>query len=135
MCPRQDPVECLFSFICSSNNNISRIGLMLSRIKEMYGEPILSLPGGLAQAGFAAEVRIDRASEDQLRALGFGYRAKFVVETARLLSTASAGGEGWGLDLRSKDRLVVQRQLTALSGVGPKVRRLLLLYIAVIYHH
>jgi len=35
---RQDPVECLFSFITSSNNNVPRITLILDRIRERYGE-------------------------------------------------------------------------------------------------
>ena len=37
---RQEPNECLFSFICSSNNNISRITLMLDRLRAAYGDPI-----------------------------------------------------------------------------------------------
>lgn len=41
---RQDPVECLFSFICSSNNNIPRITKMLSSFREAYGEKMLDLP-------------------------------------------------------------------------------------------
>lgn len=36
---RQDPVECLFSFICSSNNHISRIHGMVERLAAQYGEP------------------------------------------------------------------------------------------------
>ena len=38
---RQEPVECLFSFICSSNNNIGRIGGMLDALRRRYGTPIL----------------------------------------------------------------------------------------------
>jgi hypothetical protein len=38
---RQEPVECLFSFICSSNNNIPRITLMLRRLRERYGTPLV----------------------------------------------------------------------------------------------
>ena len=37
---RQDPVETLFSFICSQNNHISRIGGMVNRLAAMYGKPI-----------------------------------------------------------------------------------------------
>lgn len=38
---RQDPVECLFEFICSSNNHISRIHGMVERLCRDYGTPIL----------------------------------------------------------------------------------------------
>jgi N-glycosylase/DNA lyase len=34
---RQDPAECLISFICSSNNNVPRITLILDRLREKYG--------------------------------------------------------------------------------------------------
>ena len=37
---RQDPVEALFTFICSSNNNISRISSMVERMCQKFGEPI-----------------------------------------------------------------------------------------------
>uniref|UniRef100_A0A0G4HDJ4 DNA-(apurinic or apyrimidinic site) lyase n=1 Tax=Chromera velia CCMP2878 TaxID=1169474 RepID=A0A0G4HDJ4_9ALVE len=33
----QDPWECLISFICSSNNNIARISLILDRLRENFG--------------------------------------------------------------------------------------------------
>jgi hypothetical protein len=38
---RQDPVECLFQFICSSNNHISRIHGMVERLCSTYGSPLL----------------------------------------------------------------------------------------------
>ena len=38
---RQDPTECLFQFICSSNNHISRIHGMVSRICAAYGTPLV----------------------------------------------------------------------------------------------
>ena len=37
---RQDPTECLFQFICSSNNHISRIHGMVARICAAYGTPL-----------------------------------------------------------------------------------------------
>lgn len=52
LCGRQDPVECIISFICSSNNNISRITLMLEKLRRAYGELLLSVGvGGLVGAG------------------------------------------------------------------------------------
>lgn len=40
---RQDPWECLVSFICSSNNNIKRISLMLERLRFHYGKYICTI--------------------------------------------------------------------------------------------
>lgn len=40
---RQDPVECLFSFICSSNNHISRIQGMVERLCGALGTPLCEL--------------------------------------------------------------------------------------------
>lgn len=37
---RQNPVECLFQFICSSNNHISRIHGMVDRLCRTYGSPL-----------------------------------------------------------------------------------------------
>ena len=37
---RQDPTECLFQFICSSNNHISRIHGMVERLCTTYGSPL-----------------------------------------------------------------------------------------------
>ena len=39
----QDPWECLVSFICSSNNNIKRITLMLDRLRRTYGSHTCSV--------------------------------------------------------------------------------------------
>jgi N-glycosylase/DNA lyase len=114
---RQDPVSCLFQFICSSNNHISRIHGMVERLCRGYGTQLLpdagaspptaslrsgeapARPGpvaaadGLLLAGQAPEASADPASdeppsfyafptleqlggatEERLRAAGFGYR-------------------------------------------------------------
>ena len=59
---RQDPVECLFSFICSSNNNIGRISGMLQNLRAMYGTPIptVDAPVGAPAEAEAAEAQPDR---------------------------------------------------------------------------
>lgn len=40
---QQDPIECLFSFICSSNNNIARITGMVERLCEAFGPRLIQL--------------------------------------------------------------------------------------------
>ena len=50
---------------------------------------------------------------------GFGYRAKYIVQSAKLMQMR--GGADWALSMRSKGRDAVRDQLMTLSGVGPKV--------------
>jgi N-glycosylase/DNA lyase len=53
---RQEPIECLFSFICSSNNNIGRIGGMLQAIRRAYGSKLPPVePAGAGCGGVDGE--------------------------------------------------------------------------------
>jgi len=116
---RQDPWECLVSFICSSNNNIARITLMLSRLRAEYGEPT-EAPG--AETGVYAFPSVDAlAAVDpaELREMGFGYRAPYVAATARHVK--ARGGSAWLEGLRRSDRAAVRAALLECAGVGPKV--------------
>lgn len=40
---RQDPVECLLSFICTSNNHVARITTMIERLCQAFGQHLCSL--------------------------------------------------------------------------------------------
>jgi N-glycosylase/DNA lyase len=115
---RQDPWECLISFICSSNNNIQRITQMLSKLRIKYGSELGEIDGTKYYA-FPTVEQLCRATEGELRDLGFGYRAKFITKTAaRVLEL---GGSDFLTALRSKDRVAVQDALVELEGVGRKV--------------
>ncbi|NWS97080.1 OGG1 lyase, partial [Mionectes macconnelli] len=116
---RQDPVECLFSFICTSNNHISRITAMIERLCQAFGRrlccidtrPFHAFPSLSALTGADAEAR--------LRALGFGYRAKFVSGSARAIA-GGLGDEGLR-QLRTAPYAEARKVLCALPGVGAKV--------------
>ncbi|GKY91182.1 hypothetical protein MPSEU_000090900 [Mayamaea pseudoterrestris] len=116
----QDPFECLISFICSSNNNIPRITKMLSAIRKEFGSPLLTI-GDQVYYSFPSLAALQRnATEQRLRELGLGYRAKYIMETVRILT--ELGGEPYLHDLRLiRDPLIVQEKLTQFSGVGRKV--------------
>ena len=118
---QQEPLECLISFICSSNNNISRITQMLRKLRAKYGRPLALAPPYDAHTlhTFPTAAELSRATEAELRDLGFGYRARFVVESTA--TVASNGGEAWLHALRAKPRDEVQSALMTLCGVGRKV--------------
>lgn len=71
---RQDPTENLFSFICSSNNHVSRISGMVSKLAEHYGGKLGSI-GNMDFYSFPTAADLDQPNvEAKLRGLGFGYR-------------------------------------------------------------
>ena len=76
---RQEPVECLVSFTCSSNNNISRITLMLDRLRSNYGEELYKHKTLGSIYAFPDVDRLAKVSESELRDLGFGYRGRALL--------------------------------------------------------
>lgn len=115
---RQDPFEALIAFICSSNNNITRITGMVNKLCENYGRTALKL-GSESYFAFPEAEALDRDSvEVELRLAGFGYRAKYIRATARELS---ARGAHWLDSLRKMDYVEAHAELCKLPGVGAKV--------------
>lgn len=190
---RQDPWECLISFICSSNNNISRITLMLNRLKAKWGNYLCSVvvnsgdirvvfDGGNPNAiqtfypqspikspakrkvaattddsngtdidnseeviylfSFPSAAALSSATNEELAAMGFGYRNKFITGTVQFILQQNANSSiDWLGSLRERSyfnrvsrgdveasqphevqsRKEVQAELCRLPGVGPKV--------------
>ncbi|NXN35590.1 OGG1 lyase, partial [Rhinoptilus africanus] len=116
---RQDPVECLFSFICTSNNHISRITAMIERLCRAFGRRLCCLDARPVHAFPSLSALAGADTEARLRALGFGYRAKFVSGSARAI-VEGLGAEGLRR-LRTVPYAEARRELCALPGVGTKV--------------
>lgn len=112
---RLTPWEALLSFLLSTHTHIPRIKRMLGSLVQQLG------PGGsrLPPARVLA-----RAGEGALRALGLGYRARYVHRTACRLAEEPELLQRWS-------RLPTPRlreQLMALPGVGRKVADCVLLF-------
>jgi N-glycosylase/DNA lyase len=123
---KQDPWECLVSFICSSNNNIPRITKILTSLRENYGKPLMDFTDieGTTTTLFSfpsLEELHSKATEQDLRSLiGMGYRAKYIMSTMHILK--SLGGEQYLHDMRRlTDPFEVQERLLQFPGVGRKV--------------
>ncbi|XP_062441326.1 N-glycosylase/DNA lyase isoform X3 [Rhea pennata] len=115
---RQDPVECLLSFICTSNNHISRITAMIERLCRAFGRRLCCLDSQPFHAFPAPEALAGPEAEARLRALGFGYRAKFVSQSARAIAE-ELGAEGLRR-LRAVPYAEARKVLRSLPGVGAK---------------
>jgi N-glycosylase/DNA lyase len=117
---RQDPWETLASFICSAAANILKITRCVEGIATRYGDP---LPGAPRHA-FPSPAALARARETGLRSLGLGFRAPFLLETARRLAKEPMHWER----LRSAPIEEARSLLTDLPGVGTKIADCVLLF-------
>ena len=116
---RQDPVETVFAFICSANNNIPRITGMMDKLCKHYGEHIGEALGTSCYSFPSPSQLADAGIEEELRDIGFGYRAKFIQQTAKIISEK---GADWLTSLRDGcEYIEAQAALMQLPGVGPKV--------------
>lgn len=124
---RQHPVENLFSFICSSNNNIQRISSMVENLCIHFGTEIWKHEGVSYHTFPSAEqlAKNPMKVEKKLRGLGFGYRAAYIAKSAKQI--AENGGEEYLLKLRTLPYQEARDELLKLTGIGPKVADCVLL--------
>jgi N-glycosylase/DNA lyase len=87
---------------------------MLSSLRTRYGTRLCHVDGTEWYA-FPSVAQLARIKEDELKEMKFGYRAGFIVETAKLL--AEKGGESWLTALRTEERQKVQDELVAFKGI------------------
>ncbi|MDA1279253.1 MAG: DNA glycosylase [Chloroflexi bacterium] len=111
---RQDPWECLFSFICSSTSNIPRIKLNVGSVAQRLG---FSIGPGDRDVTFPEPEMIAESGEQFLRDMGLGFRAKYLVPAAE----AVASGNLPLADLREASYADARAALVELHGVGEKV--------------
>ncbi|MBV6457989.1 MAG: hypothetical protein HONBIEJF_01110 [Fimbriimonadaceae bacterium] len=114
--------ETILSFICSSNNHLARIQGMVNRLASTYGTAI-DIAGRRLFAMPPLEA-IAAIPESELEALGFGYRARFVVKAAQKL----AEDPDWESRLRSHGYTAARQELLELPGIGRKVADCICLY-------
>lgn len=122
---RQDPVECLFSFICSSNNNIKRISSMVENLCRNFGESVTYCDQNGDKTVFYDFPKVKTLTanmvDETLRKLNFGYRSRYVAETAAKLFDMSDNPDLWLLEMRTKQYEECRKILMNLCGVGRKV--------------
>jgi N-glycosylase/DNA lyase len=121
---RQDPWECLASFILSSTKQILQIQQVISLLCERYGESLAVPAGHSPLCAFPSAARLAQTSEAELRACKMGFRAPFLLETARRI----AGGQFDLGRLRPLPLESSRAELMTLPGVGRKIADCVLLF-------
>lgn len=118
----QDLWETIISFIISANNNIPRIKGIINRLSEKFGSKIEW--NGDTYYTFPTVQQLARASVQDLRSLGLGFRDVRVYETTKMILNKEVD-----LDkMYEEDTSKVKESLLTLSGVGPKVADCILLF-------
>ncbi|MCW4003810.1 MAG: hypothetical protein NWE95_07860 [Candidatus Bathyarchaeota archaeon] len=119
---RQDPWECLISFICATYKSIAAIELMLQKLSVKFGEKRVF--AGLEFYTFPSVERLAFASERGMRECGLGYRAKYVQATAKKIHEEKINLES----LKSLPYMEARKTLLGFAGVGLKVADCVLLF-------
>ena len=121
---RQEPWECLASFICSSTKQIVQIQQIIAALCEKFGEPV-SVPAGHEPAfSFPSYEKLAPLSEADLRGCKMGFRAPYLLNTAKKI----VAGE---INLSRLFQLQLKEarlELIKFPGVGVKVADCVLLF-------
>lgn len=119
----QDLWETIISFIISANNNIPRIKGIIERISKRYGNKIEW--NHIEYYTFPTPEQLGKASVEDLRNLGLGFRDVRVYETAQKVLNGEIDFDKLH---KEKHTQIVRDELLKLPGVGPKVADCILLF-------
>jgi len=119
---RQEPWECLISYICATYKNIPAIKKMLQNLSKRFGK-IIKFENHSFYT-FPKPSDLARASLKELRNCGLGFRAGYVLENAKIVENGDFDLEA----LRKTDYEKAKYELLSLPGVGNKVADCILLF-------
>lgn len=127
---KQELWETIVSFIISANNNIPRIKGCIEKLCAKYGQSLGSYRGQERFSFPGADV-LSKIEVEDLAEIKLGYRAKYIVETARKY----AENPEKYLSLLNDDidgatalKVICKDKETKLMGVGPKVANCITLF-------
>ncbi|MDD1719726.1 MAG: 8-oxoguanine DNA glycosylase [Methanoregulaceae archaeon] len=121
---RQEPWECLASYICATYSNIPRIRAQVEALATRFGEKIGTGPDGRMYFSFPPPDAFVSAESGKIGECRLGYRAPYLCETAR----AVAGDPGWVERIQALGTVQAGRELMKFRGVGRKVADCVLLF-------
>ena len=117
---KQDAYQTIISFIVSQNNNIKRIKKILNSISYEFG----SYNKKYDMYSFPTLEQLKRATQDDFKRLGAGYRSEYLVKAILSLSAEDFDIE----KLKSLDTSSLKKKLRTIHGIGPKVADCILFF-------
>lgn len=119
---RQDPYQCMISFACSSNTNISMIRIMLKNLSMKFGTK-MEIDNKVFFT-FPTMKNLYNASINELCACSVGYRAKAIKSIAEKVATGTLTID----ELHCSNYDEARRILTDIYGIGNKIADCILLF-------
>jgi len=118
----QDPFQCLISFITSSNSNIQKIKNSLENISKKFGTKIKFEDQEFFL--FPEPKKLAKASINEIKSCGVGYRAQFIKEAASMTMLKKIDFEY----LKKSNYQEAKKEICLIPGVGNKVADCVLLF-------
>jgi len=119
---KQDPFQCLISFIISSNSNIQKIKNSLEKITKKFGKKVKIENKEFFL--FPKPEKIANASINEIKACGVGYRAPFIKEAAKMVVLKQINFEY----LKKCDYYEAKKNICLVPGIGNKVADCIMLF-------
>jgi len=119
---RQDPFQCLISFIVSSNSNIQKIKNTLENICKNFGKKIIY--DNREFFLFPQPQILAKASLQEIKNCGAGYRSEFILMASKMISSNQIDFEF----LKNCQYNEAKSIILKIPGVGNKVADCILLF-------
>ena len=119
---RQDPFQCMISFIISSNSNIQKIKNSLEKITKKFGEKVEIENKEFFL--FPKPEKLANASIEEIKKCGVGYRAPFIKQAAEIVFSKK-------IDFKYLEKCnykEAKKNMCLIPGVGNKVADCILLF-------
>jgi N-glycosylase/DNA lyase len=119
---KQDPFQCLISFIVSSNSNIQKIKTNLENISRKFGTKVVFENQEFFL--FPKPKKLSKVSINEIRNCGVGYRAEFIKEAANIIFSKKIDFES----LKKSNYFETKESICSIPGVGNKVADCIMLF-------
>ena len=119
---KQDPFQCMISFIISSNSNIQKIKNSLEKISSKFGKKVKIQNKEFFL--FPKPEKLANASIEEIKKCGVGYRAPFIKQASKMIVLKKINFKY----LEKCDYEEAKKNICVIPGVGNKVADCILLF-------